>query len=45
LFFYFGLLHEKLRCNRADFVSASRAEGATCAAGYITVPVYRLPYF
>lgn len=44
-FFYFRLRLEKLRCNRADFVAALRAEGAVCAAGYIPVPVYRLPYF
>lgn len=44
-FFYFRLRLEKLRCNRADFVAALRAEGAICAAGYIPVPVYRLPYF
>ena len=36
---------ERLRCTRAEFVEALRAEGATCSAGYIPVPLYKLPYF
>ena len=44
-FFYFRLRMERLRCTRSEFVEALRAEGAPCAAGYIPVPVYRLPYF
>lgn len=44
-FFYFRLRLEKLRCPRAEFAEALRAEGVPCAAGYIPVPVYRLPYF
>lgn len=44
-FFYFRLQLAKLRCNRADFVAALRAEGVGCSAGYIPVPVYKLPFF
>lgn len=44
-FFYFRLQLEKLRCSRAEFADALRAEGALCSAGYIPVPVYQLPYF
>ena len=44
-FFYFRLRLDKLRCNRAEFVEAVKAEGAPVSAGYIPVPLYRLPYF
>ena len=44
-FFYFRLQLEKLRCSRAEFVEALRAEGAACSAGYIPVPIHRLPFF
>ncbi len=44
-FFYFRLRVERLRGTRAEFVAALRAEGVTCNAGYIPVPIYRLPYF
>jgi dTDP-4-amino-4,6-dideoxygalactose transaminase len=44
-FFYFRLQLDRLRCTRAEFVEALRAEGAACSAGYIPVPLYRLPYF
>lgn len=44
-FFYFRLRLDRLRCSRAEFAEALRAEGAPCAAGYIPVPVYKLPYF
>lgn len=44
-FFYFRLRMDRLKCTRAEFVEALRAEGAACSAGYIPVPVYKLPYF
>jgi dTDP-4-amino-4,6-dideoxygalactose transaminase len=44
-FFYFRLRQEKLRCTRNEFATALRAEGAPASAGYIPVPLYRLPYF
>lgn len=44
-FFYFRLRLERLKCNRAEFAEALRAEGASCSAGYIPVPLYQLPYF
>lgn len=44
-FFYFRLRPDRLRCDRAEFVAALKAEGAICSAGYIPVPVYKLPYF
>jgi dTDP-4-amino-4,6-dideoxygalactose transaminase len=44
-FYYFRLRLERLRCSRAEFAAALRAEGAACSAGYIPVPVYKLPYF
>lgn len=44
-FFYFRLQWEKFSCNRAEFTEALRAEGVACAAGYIPVPMYKLPYF
>ncbi len=44
-FFYFRLELAKLRCPRAEFTEALRAEGVACSAGYIPVPVYKLPYF
>jgi len=44
-FFYFRLKLDRLKCNRAEFVEALRAEGVSCNAGYIPVPVYKLPYF
>jgi dTDP-4-amino-4,6-dideoxygalactose transaminase len=44
-FFYFRLRLDRLKCTRAEFAEALRAEGVTCAAGYIPVPLYRLPYF
>lgn len=44
-FFYLRLVESRLRCKRAEFVEALRAEGAPCSAGYIKVPLYRLPYF
>jgi perosamine synthetase len=44
-FFYFRLRTEKLRCTRNEFAAALRAEGVPCNAGYIPVPIYKLPYF
>ncbi len=44
-FFYFRLEPGRLRGTRAQFVEALRAEGAPASAGYIPVPVYKLPYF
>ncbi len=44
-FFYLRLQLDRLRCSRLQFVEALRAEGAACSAGYIPVPLYRLPYF
>lgn len=44
-FFYFRLRLERLRCTRAEFAEALRAEGALCSPGYIPVPIYKLPYF
>lgn len=44
-FFYFRLRLDRLRCDRAEFVAALRAEGASCNAGYIPVPLYKMPYF
>jgi len=44
-FFYFRLRLERLKCTRAEFAEALRAEGALCSAGYIPVPLYKLPYF
>ncbi len=44
-FFYFRLRLDRLKCTRAEFAEALRAEGAPCSAGYIPVPVYKLPYF
>lgn len=44
-FFYFRLRLERLKCSRAEFVEAVKAEGAPMSAGYIPVPVYQLPFF
>lgn len=44
-FYYFRLRPERLKCDRAEFAAALRAEGALCSPGYIPVPVYKLPYF
>jgi len=44
-FFYFRLRLERLKCSRAEFVEALRAEGATASAGYIPVPVYGTKVF
>jgi len=44
-FFYFRLRLDQLRGTRAQFAEALRAEGVSCSAGYIPVPLYKLPYF
>ncbi|MBI5768375.1 MAG: DegT/DnrJ/EryC1/StrS family aminotransferase [Verrucomicrobia bacterium] len=44
-FFYFRLRLDKLKCTRAEFVDALKAEGAVASAGYIPVPVYRTKVF
>src|SRR5436190_4583905 len=44
-FYMARLALEKLRCDRATFVKALAAEGATFSAGYIAVPLYGMPMF
>jgi perosamine synthetase len=44
-FYMARLVPQKVRCNRAEFVKALAAEGATFSAGYIAVPVYGMPMF
>ena len=44
-FYMARLVPEKLRCDRAPFVKALAAEGASFLAGYIAVPVYGMPMF
>jgi perosamine synthetase len=44
-FYMARFVPEKLTCNRATFVKALAAEGATFSAGYIAVPVYGMPMF
>jgi dTDP-4-amino-4,6-dideoxygalactose transaminase len=44
-FYMARIVAEKLRCDRATFVKALAAEGATFSAGYIAVPIYRMPMF
>lgn len=44
-FYMARFVPEKMRCDRAQFVKALAAEGATFGAGYIAVPVYGMPMF
>jgi perosamine synthetase len=44
-FYMARLVPEKVRCDRATFVKALAAEGATFSAGYIAVPVYGMSMF
>jgi dTDP-4-amino-4,6-dideoxygalactose transaminase len=44
-FYYFRLKLDRLRCTRAEFVDAVKAEGGACSPGYIPVPVYRQAFF
>ena len=44
-FYMARFVPSKMRCDRAAFVKALAAEGATFSAGYISVPVYGMPMF
>jgi len=44
-FYLARIIPEKFRCDRAQFVKALAAEGATFSAGYIAVPLYGMPMF
>ncbi len=44
-FYMARLVPEKMHCDRAEFVKALAAEGATFSAGYISVPIYGMPMF
>src|ERR1043166_6789362 len=44
-FYMARVVPEKLRCDRATFVKALAAEGATFSAGYIATPIYGMPMF
>jgi dTDP-4-amino-4,6-dideoxygalactose transaminase len=44
-FYYFRIDPKAFRCNREEFVSALRAEGVPCRAGYIPVVLQRNPLF
>lgn len=44
-FYMARVVPEKLKCDRATFVKALAAEGATFGAGYIPVPLYGMPMF
>lgn len=44
-FYMARFVPSKMRCDRAEFVKALAAEGATFSAGYIAVPVYGMPMF
>jgi perosamine synthetase len=44
-FYMMRLVPGNVRCDRAAFVKALAAEGATFSNGYIAVPVYGLPMF
>jgi dTDP-4-amino-4,6-dideoxygalactose transaminase len=44
-FYLARFVPEKMKCDRAEFVKALAAEGASVSAGYITVPVYGMPMF
>jgi dTDP-4-amino-4,6-dideoxygalactose transaminase len=44
-FYFFRLNPEAFRCDRAQFVKALSAEGVSCSAGYIAVPLHREPVF
>ena len=43
--YLFRLEPEAFTCSRAGFAEALSAEGVPCEAGYIPMPVYRLPMF
>jgi dTDP-4-amino-4,6-dideoxygalactose transaminase len=44
-FYMARFMPEKMRCDRAQFVKALAAEGATFNDGYISTPVYGMPMF
>ena len=44
-FYMFMLNPAELTCSRAVFAKALQAEGAPAGAGYITMPLYKLPVF
>lgn len=44
-FYMFRMAPAAFRCDRAEFVNALRAEGVSCSAGYIPVPLHRNPVF
>jgi dTDP-4-amino-4,6-dideoxygalactose transaminase len=44
-FYMFRVRPEAFRCDRAKFVQALHAEGVSCSAGYIPVPLYGEPVF
>jgi dTDP-4-amino-4,6-dideoxygalactose transaminase len=44
-FYFMRFKTEAFRCNRAELVKALSAEGVSCSAGYINVPLHREPVF
>jgi dTDP-4-amino-4,6-dideoxygalactose transaminase len=44
-FYFFRMDPKAFRCDRAEFVKALAAEGVSCSAGYIGVPLHREPVF
>jgi perosamine synthetase len=44
-FYMFMLDPDRLTCSRAEFAKALQAEGAPSGAGYISMPLYKLPVF
>lgn len=44
-FYFMRFQTRAFRCNRAEFVKALSAEGVSCSAGYIGVPLHREPVF
>ncbi|MBI5684618.1 MAG: DegT/DnrJ/EryC1/StrS family aminotransferase [Verrucomicrobia bacterium] len=44
-FYFMRFKTEAFRCKRAEFVKALAAEGVSCSAGYISVPLHREPVF
>lgn len=44
-FYFLRLDPAAFRCDRAEFVKALAAEGVSCSAGYIPVPLHREPVF
>jgi perosamine synthetase len=44
-FYMFMLNPDRLNCSRQEFAKALQAEGAPSGAGYIALPLYKLPVF